>query len=372
MTTDKVGLYVHIPFCVQKCNYCDFCSFSRKDEHARREYIQSLISEILSYKGEAITVDTVFFGGGTPSLLSRNEFSCVADAIHEAFTITPDAEFSVEANPKTLTKEKLECYTSHGVNRISIGLQSIHENEMKMLGRIHNFADFLESYRLVRDSGITNVNVDLMYGIPEQTMDSFAATFERVISLEPEHISLYGLIIEEGTPFYENRALLKLPSEDEECDMYYMAAKHLCRAGFSHYEISNYAKDGYRCKHNLKYWRGERYIGVGVSAHSCYDNKRFCHTDNIDQYLDDVNKKYDVTPLTPDVLSYEYVMLGMRLKEGISLREYSIRFGQDFLNGRARTVDRLIRAGLMIRLGDRLSLTERGFYVSNSILTELL
>lgn len=372
MTTDTVGLYVHIPFCLKKCNYCDFCSYASIDAELRRKYIDALVLEILSYKDKGLSVDTLFFGGGTPSLLSDEEFLRIVSAIRNSFTILTDAEFTLEANPKTLTREKLECYTSAGVNRISIGLQSIHENELKKLGRIHNFDDFLESYRIVRECGIDNVNIDLMYGIPEQTKDSFARTLDKIISISPEHISLYGLIIEEGTPFYEQRDFLPVPTEDDECDMYYMAAQRLARDGFSHYEISNYAKPGFECRHNLKYWKCREYIGVGVAAHSCFVGERFSRADQITEYVKDFSKKQEKVTLTPDSQSYEYVMLGLRLSTGISLSDFSLRFNCDFLDGRRQTIDRLVDSGLIRLSEDRLALTERGMYVSNSILTELL
>ena len=200
----SIGLYVHIPFCLKKCNYCDFTSFSCISEDDRAMYVNELSREILSYKKEPrISLDTVFFGGGTPSLLSADEFFTIRNAIAESFALEPDAEFTVEVNPKTLTCEKLNAYISGGVNRISIGLQTIHDNEYKILGRIHNFDDFVSTYKMVRDAGITNINVDLMYGIPGQTSESLGKTLNEVISLHPEHISAYGLILEEGTPLWK-------------------------------------------------------------------------------------------------------------------------------------------------------------------------
>ena len=220
------GLYVHIPFCLKKCNYCDFCSFDNLESTARDAYIEALIREIKSYKREEkLKLNTVFFGGGTPSLLTPLEFSIIAAAIEESFDLAALEEWTLEANPKTLTREKLLAYRSAGVNRISIGLQSIHENEMKKLGRIHNLADFENALSLTRSAGIDNINVDLMFGIPEQTKESFNKTLDYVLSLGISHISLYGLIIEENTPFGRMRDKLTLPSEDTEADMYFLAAK---------------------------------------------------------------------------------------------------------------------------------------------------
>ncbi len=373
MITKPRGLYVHIPFCVRKCNYCDFASFGCSSIDWRERYIDALCGEILSYKDKNIVIDSIFFGGGTPSLLTPLEFEKIVCTLAESFSILPDTEFTVEANPKTVDEEKLACYVRCGVNRLSIGLQTIHENEQKILGRIHNFDDFLKTYDLARKSGIKNINVDLMYGIPEQTIESFGETLHRVIELSPEHISLYGLILEEGTPFYKVKDKLQLPTEDTECDMYYLAAKVLSSADYSHYEISNYAKEGYECRHNLKYWHCEEYIGVGLSAYSYFDGARFGNSDSIEEYLSGSYAKYDMEDrLDIDSLAYEHVMLALRLKEGFSLDDYKDRFGRDFLDGRAEIIHCFEKAGYLKNDNGRIALTESGFYVSNSILTELL
>lgn len=367
MKADAVGLYVHIPFCVRKCNYCDFCSFPEGSFTGREEYIERLCREIASYKDKAITVDTVFFGGGTPSLLSREEFEKIVAHIKSSFKITDSCEFTLEANPGTLTRDKLLAYISLGVNRISLGLQSIHENELKFLGRIHTFEDFLEVYRLVRECGISNVNVDLMYGIPEQTLDSFLQTLRTVTALSPEHLSVYGLILEDGTPLYQLHESLPIPTEDTECDMYYAAARLLSECGYSHYEISNYARHGYECRHNLKYWRCEEYIGVGLSAYSYFGGKRFGNPRDRGEYIAAL-RGYSEKADEP----YEYVMLALRLAEGFSLEDYKARFGADFLCGREKIIKQLEDAEYVKRQNGRLLLTEKGFYVSNYILTELL
>lgn len=373
MATDAKGLYVHIPFCVRKCNYCDFCSFPICDLGWRGEYINKLCEEIRSYKDRKVSLDTIFFGGGTPSLLSPSEFRKICSAIRESFVILPDAEFTVESNPKTLDEEKLMTFVQCGVNRLSIGLQSIHENEGKMLGRIHNYQDFLDSYALARRCGIKNINVDLMYGIPEQTMESFEQTLSAVCALSPEHVSLYGLILEEGTLFYKMKDKLPIPSEDCECDMYYLAARVMSEHGYSHYEISNYAKPNYECRHNLKYWRCEEYIGVGLSAYSYFDGKRFGNTDDPSVYLSDKCTDYqyseDVDLATE---KYEYVMLRLRLAEGFSLEEYKRKFGEDFSVGRLELIKKMSDAGYLEINQGRITLTEKGFYISNSILTELI
>ena len=373
MATDARGLYVHIPFCVRKCNYCDFCSFQISTSSWREKYIDRLCEEIYSYKDRKVCINSIFFGGGTPSLLSPSEFEKICSAINESFDISPDIEFTVESNPKTLDEEKLLTFIRCGVNRLSIGLQSIHESEMKILGRIHNYRDFLDSYTLARKCGIRNINVDLMYGIPEQTMDSFEATLRTVLELSPEHISLYGLIFEEGTPFFEKRSTLNIPSEDQECDMYYLAAKNLSDFGYSHYEISNYAKPGFECRHNLKYWHCDEYIGVGLSAYSYFDSKRYGNTQDPIEYLGGICAEYDkAEKIDIDDEKYEYVMLRLRLREGFSLDDYKKCFSEDFLLGREELIRRFSEAGYIDFSSDRIALTERGFYISNSILTELI
>ena len=373
MTTDIVGLYLHVPFCVRKCNYCDFCSYNVSSVDWRDEYIDRLCEEILSYKGRDIKVNSIFFGGGTPSLLTVDEFERIVSTIRSTFCVLPETEFTIEANPKTLDKQKLGVFVKSGVNRLSMGLQSIHEKELKMLGRIHNFEEFIASYNLARECGIDNVNIDLMYGIPEQTMESFRETLDTVMALKPEHISLYGLILEEGTPFFEKQGDLNLPSEDRECDMYYLAADILKGKGYSHYEISNYSLPGRECKHNLKYWRSQQYIGVGLSAYSYFDGKRFGNVDDPIEYSYKKCVEYDYIESIDFAKSqYEYVMLRLRLAEGFSLLEFKEKFRVDFLQGRENIISRLKSAGYLNIIDERISLTEKGFYISNSILNELI
>ena len=372
MRADKVGLYVHVPFCVRKCNYCDFCSFPVEKVDNRAQYIKALCREISSYKDKKIGIDSIFFGGGTPSLLEPQEFSLIVEEIKSSFAISDECEFTVECNPKTLTEQKLRVYSSLGVNRISLGLQSIHDNELKKLGRIHTFGDFLDSYELVRRCGFNNVNVDLMYGIPEQTADSFDKTVKKILELSPEHISVYGLILEDGTPFFEVKDTLPLPSEDEECDMYSAAATLLSDAGYIHYEISNYSKPGYECQHNLKYWKLREYIGVGAAAYSYFDSARFGNIDSISDYIDDKSRIAYYSRVGREELAYDYVMLGLRLGTGISLTEYKSLFGKDFREGREELISRFSSLGLLIESKERIFLTEKGFYLSNYLLTELI
>lgn len=372
METKGLGLYVHIPFCVRKCNYCDFAS-EAAGESKIDKYVARLISEIESYRSnEKIKINTVFFGGGTPSLLSGERFLKIVSTIKESFEILPDAEFTVEVNPATLSDEKILAYKEAGVNRISIGVQSIHEIELKKLGRIHNVADFENTYKALRDAGFKNISVDLMYGIPYQTKDSFEKTLDKIIMLSPEHVSCYGLIVEEGTPFFEERKSLPLPDEDEEYEMYATAHEKLALAGYSHYEISNYAKDGFECRHNLKYWRDEEYIGVGLAAYSYYRGKRYGNSSSFDEYFASDSANYNCKEKEQLKDPFEYAMLALRLKEGFSLSEYERIFGKRFAEGKEKELDLFSKKGLIEIREDRIFLTYKGFYVSNSILSELL
>ena len=363
--TAPLGLYVHIPFCVRKCAYCDFCSQPPTGDITDR-YFARLARELGGYKREPkIPVDTLFIGGGTPSVLPDGYTARLYKMLADTFDLSPLAEFTVEVNPGTLTLAMALEYKSIGVNRISLGLQSIHENELKKLGRIHTFEEAREAVSLIRSVGIDNVSLDLMYGIPEQTVASFDRTLDAVIDLAPSHISVYGLIIEEGTPFATDENLA-LPNEDTECDMYDLACEKLSRAGYRHYEISNYAKEGCECRHNLKYWHAEEYIGIGAAAHSFFNGVRFGNSRDLLEILRDGTYEDDGDR------AYEYVMMHLRLIDGFSLSDFKSRFGYDFYDAYDELIGQYLEMGLMRLDGDRLSLTERGFYVSNTLLVSFL
>ena len=336
-------------------------------------YTDAIIEEIKSYKrDEKIKIDTIFFGGGTPSILAEELIERIYFEIQETFDILRDCEISIEINPGTVTFEKLELYKNLGINRISIGLQSIHENEMKILGRIHTYQEFLSAYRMVRDCGFDNVNVDLMYSIPEQTKESFEKTLDTITQLNPEHLSVYGLIIEEGTPFFELRNSLNLPSEDEEYDMYETAHNKLSSLGYHHYEISNYSREGKYSRHNLKYWQDEEYIGVGLSAHSYFEDKRFSNTSDFSEYFSSEREKYRQIQRIGKKDSFEYAMLALRLSRGLSLSEYKELFKKEFTDGKENLLELYMNNGYMEISDGFLRFTYKGFYVSNTILAELL
>jgi oxygen-independent coproporphyrinogen-3 oxidase len=327
------------------------------------------------------TRGTVKMPGGLDMYLRAPRFifsvieKFIDDDVNEFYvelTTDKDVEFTMEANPGTTTYEKLKGFIECGVNRFSIGVQTIHENELKKLGRIHNYNDFLTTYYDLRNLGIKNINVDIMYGIPFQTKESFNCTLNEIVSLSPEHLSVYGLILEEGTPFFDSYSELSLPTEDEECDMYSIACEFLKKHEYEHYEISNYAKAGYQSKHNRKYWNCNEFIGVGVSAYSYLSNKRFGNTRNIKKYIsgNGISEYCDTIDLASE--KYEYAMLALRLKEGISLAEYKCLFSEDFISGRENIISSLANSGYIHMDSECISLTEKGFYVSNYIITELL
>ena len=371
MKTDRIGIYLHIPFCIKKCMYCDFCSFPLGDGIINDDYICALCDEIDSYREKGIAADTVFFGGGTPSLLRPEQLTKILYHLRQAFQISTDAEITMEANPGTVTERVLSEFRKAGINRLSFGLQSIHENELKLLGRIHSFADFEESFESARRADFNNINIDVMYGIPEQTEESFSKTLKKISELSPEHISVYGLILEEGTPLHKNKTQYVFPTEDEECDMYYNCAAFLSKAGYCHYEISNYSKSGFECRHNIKYWRDEEYVGLGLNAHSYFDGVRFSNTSDFAKYL---NRDYldNADKLSSDEKEFEFAMLALRLKEGLSNTKYRQLFGKDFISPREKKIEELRSYGLVITDGDRVALTEKGFYVSNTVMAELL
>jgi oxygen-independent coproporphyrinogen-3 oxidase len=374
----KLGLYLHVPFCVRKCRYCDFYS-AAADKGARTAYVRALCKH-LAAEAPALrpfAVDTVYVGGGTPTLLDAAEFKEVLDTVRAHYNLECDAEITAECNPVTNAEGMTEGLIAAGVNRLSIGLQSVHERELELLGRPHGFAEFEKTYRAARQAGFENISVDLMFGIPDQTVQSFSKSLDTVIGLAPEHVSAYGLRIEEGTPFYTMRKGLVLPDEDAEADMAELAAAKLKDAGYEHYEISNYARPGKRSRHNMRYWLGADYLGFGPGAHSYLNGVRFDTPAERAAYVDNVENG-DLAALRQNAVSIlgkektdEYVMLHMRLFEGIELADFSHRFGTKFeaLYGDTTPLE---RAGLLCRTADRIAFTERGMRVSNAILSDWL
>ena len=371
--TDKTGVYIHVPFCLSKCHYCDFCSRTRADEETKALYVKRLCDEIRSC-GEGISdkrpiADTVYFGGGTPTLLSPEQFSKILDTVNAVFGIDAGAEITAETNPKSADYDKLHDMRAVGINRLSIGMQSVHDNELRALGRIHKHADFLTSYSDARRTGFDNISADLMYGIPEQTRESFEESVRTLVSLSPEHISSYCLTVEDRTNFGRRRDSLILPDEDTVSDMYSMMTELLRENGYEKYEISNFAHIGRASRHNLKYWKREDYLGFGPAAHSFYGGVRFANSRDVEAYLKGDNIRECSEKITGDEAMDEYVMLGMRLREGINIPRFNRLFGVDFMERYGNAFKRFSPEYISID-ANRCAFTDKGMFVSNYILSE--
>ncbi len=374
----EMELYLHIPFCVKKCDYCDFLSFPA-DESIKREYVETLKREIeeVGERYRNCQVSTIFVGGGTPSILNSSYIVEIFDVLRRKFHVAGNAEISMEVNPGTVTKEKLSDWRRAGINRLSMGLQSADNRELKRLGRIHTWEDFLESFRRAREEGFSNLNVDLMSALPGQTMDGWMETLKRTAAQEPEHISAYSLIIEEGTPFYERYGGKKgealLPDEDTDRDMYHKTREFLASCGYERYEISNYAKPGRECRHNIGYWTGVPYLGLGLGAASYIEGIRFSNTRNLKEYLagkpgDDRDRQV----LTKKEMEEEFFFLGLRLAAGVSLKEFERRFGLTAEEVYPGLMERMVKEGAAVLERDRFFLTEYGFDVSNYVMAQFL
>ena len=411
MNEKKLELYIHIPFCVKKCDYCDFLSFPA-DSNTQIRYVHALLQEI-RYYGNLLGdyhVPTIYIGGGTPSWLEENLIYTVLQQVASSFHVEADAEISIECNPGTVTAKKLNVYQSAGINRLSIGLQSTNNEELKALGRIHTYDQFLKTYELARNAGFENINIDLMSGLPYQTLDKFLESLQTVIRLKPEHISAYSLIIEKGTPFYEKykfdmvrqEAGMKteeLPTEDDPYNMLKLTQRVLAKAGYERYEISNYAKPGYACRHNVGYWTRENYLGLGLGAASLIDNVRYSNTRELYEYIEICRK---LTFLPPEVFApeegmdapergwfgsnlhteaavvnrkaqmEEFMFLGLRMTEGISRNEFEANFGMPIEAAYVQVLPDLQAQKLIEKREGRVYLTDRGMDVANYVMAQFL
>ena len=392
MNKRELELYIHIPFCARKCSYCDFLSFAAP-ERVYREYMDKLIEEICGQgpNFQEYRVSTIFVGGGTPSILPADLIMELFATLSENFDIALDAEVTLEANPGTLTMEKLEVYRQSGINRLSIGLQSADDKELKYLGRIHSYDSFLKSYQRARQAGFKNINVDLMSALPGQDVHSWKTTLKKVMMLKPEHISAYSLIIEEGTPFFERfgepeckKGLLSggqqenskkpetasevaaraavmtlpdLPDEDTDREMYHLTKEMMAAQGYERYEISNYAKKGYECRHNTGYWTGVEYLGLGLGASSYTYGYRYHNTEDLQEYLS---------------LNLYEGGAAARMMKGVSGSEFLERFGLNMWNVYGDVLKKLEQQGLIEVEAPMVRLTERGIDVSNVVLSEFL
>ena len=324
-----------------------------------------------SDKAKDRAVDTVYFGGGTPTLLSVSQFEKIIETVKENFCVSKEAEITTECNPATADLDYFKELKKLGFNRISLGVQSANDRELALLGRVHNFSDAKKAFYDARRAGFDNISVDLMFGIPEQTEESFNNTLDEIFKLSPEHVSAYSLIVEPGTPFFANYKKLVLPDEDSEYNMYTGAVEAMEQCGLHRYEISNFAATGRESRHNLKYWRREEYLGFGISAHSFFNDERYENTSGLDAYI---NGAYTAASrkILPNEAVNEYVMLKMRLSEGIDENTFENLFGIEFGRAFGEALERFVCAGLVVREGGRCAFTDSGFYLSNSVLSEIL
>lgn len=380
----RLQLYVHIPFCQKKCRYCDFLS-APADERRKNNYMVALQQEIRlqseAYKN--YSVPSVFIGGGTPSVFGGETIARLLGMLDASFFLERDAEITIECNPGTLNLKKAAQYKQAGINRISLGLQSAKEEELRLLGRIHTFGDFLESYDAVRKAGFDNVNVDLMWGLPMQTLSNWQTTLQKTMALKPEHLSAYSLIIEEGTPFYESYAQdegrranggdpLFLPGEDTEREMYEWTNCFLEEHGYLHYEISNYAREGRECRHNIGYWRRENYLGLGLGSASLVENERFSNTRDLERYLMGDLRRQERQKLSEKEQMEEFMFLGLRMLSGVSLEEFREAFRVPIEGIYGDVIPVLCRQGLLQKKEGRLFLTDQGIAVSNYVMAQFL
>lgn len=382
-TKRPLSIYIHIPFCARKCLYCDFLSAPASKE-TMEAYITCLCREIAA-AGRIYPdyeVQTVFLGGGTPSFPDAELIRQVMDALRKAFPVRDDAEITIEVNPGTVDEDKLAVYYSTGINRLSIGVQSLQEKELKALGRIHGAEDFFQTYNAAVKSGFNNINVDLMSAVPEQTVESYQDTLRQLLTMDrpPAHISAYSLIIEEGTPFYENTPVL--PDEETDRILYKITNDIFEKAGYHRYEISNYARDGFECRHNRVYWERGEYLGFGIGAASLIQETRFSNIRDLHTYIELFSEvkpekagkqlRQEISHLTEQEQMEEFMFLGLRLTEGVSEKCFFKTFGKKLTDVYPGITENLIREGLLIQEGDRIRLTEFGLDVSNHVMAEFL
>lgn len=377
-----LGLYIHIPFCVQKCKYCDFLS-APADDTTKKRYVDALCKEITGYKEltKEYELATIYFGGGTPSVLDASFIEQILDAVKKSFTVDMAAEVTLEVNPGTASFDKLKHYKEIGINRLSIGVQSAKEEELKLLGRIHSFEDAKKTVEWAREAGFTNLSLDLMSALPGQSFEAYKENVEAILSLNPEHISSYSLIVEEGTTFYEQYAEgmpkeEELPDEETDRAMYAYTKERLVQAGYARYEISNYSKPGYESRHNSSYWIGTEYLGVGLGASSLFTNARYHNETDLVNYMEEMEAGRDVRReierLVLEEQMEEFMILGLRMMCGVSRAEFQRCFGRPIETVYGSALKKLERQGLLTLEGDTIVLTETGIDVSNQVFVEFI
>ena len=388
MQKNELGIYIHIPFCIQKCYYCDFVSFVNKESYIKK-YVQTLKNELDSYDLSKYNITTIYIGGGTPSVVSSGEIKNILDKIREKIkgnsTKWEDIEITIEVNPGTVDKQKLEDYIRFGINRLSIGLQSANNELLKEIGRIHTFEQFLTTYNLAREVGFENINVDLMIGLPKQRVEDIKNTLNKVIKLNPTHISVYSLIVEEGTRIEEllNSNKLKLPDEELERQMYWYVKNTLELNGYNHYEISNFSKQEKKSKHNVNCWEQKEYIGLGCAAYSYLNDIRYGNTSNIEKYVDvqDFKNKEELEKnkirIIDEVQSLEdkekeYMLLGLRKIEGVSIQRFKEKYVQNPIFLFKEELEKLVNEELVVIDGDYIRLTNKGLDLANIVWEEFV
>ena len=394
----EIGLYIHIPFCKSKCYYCDFISFANK-ETCQKEYIEAVIKEIRHADLRKYNISTLYIGGGTPSILDSKYIARIINEIKSvgvtssrpcfeehaianvgASIARPNTEITIEINPGTVDREKLQIYKEAGINRLSIGLQSTDDTLLKEIGRIHKYEDFLKVFNEAREVGFKNINVDLMLGLPNQTIEILEDSVKKVIELNPEHISIYSLILEEGTKLYDmvKSERLTLPGEELERKMYWKVKEMLEKSGYIHYEISNFAKEGYVSKHNSDCWKQKEYIGIGAAAHSYLNDTRYSNKESIEEYVSNINDdSFDKNIIiherqTTESKQKEYMLLGLRKLEGVSIREFKNKFGQNPIFIYHKELEKLVNEELLEVDGDDIRLTDKGLDLANLVWEEFV
>lgn len=390
MEEKEIGLYIHIPFCKSKCSYCDFCSYENK-EKLIPEYIKCLKEEIIEVanankqdvkegKDILFLVNTIYIGGGTPSYIDSNYIIEIMETIKQNYNVDKNAEITIEVNPGTVTFDKLQDYFKSGINRISIGLQSTYNFLLEQIGRIHTYQDFLDTYHLARETGFENINIDLMLGLPNQTLQEIENSVQEVVGLEPEHISIYSLIVEEGTKLAQKlgKSEIELPTDELEREMYWKTKKILEENGYIHYEISNFAKNGYESKHNTNCWNQKEYIGFGAGAHSYTNGVRYSNTSKVEEYINNYELGQSENNFIlhekqkKEAMQKEYIILGLRKIEGISVQEFKNKYIENPIYLYHKELEKLVTEDLLEIDGDRIKLTNKGLDFANLVWQEFI
>ena len=379
MQKSELGIYIHIPFCKQKCIYCDFISFANQEEK-QELYIQKLIQEIEQEKElfSKYKITTIYIGGGTPSVIDCKHIAEIINTIKEAAELKTleNIETTIEVNPGTITQEKLATYKKCGINRLSIGLQTTDNDLLKTIGRIHKYEDFLNTYKIARQQGFENINVDLMIGLPTQKIEHIKKSLEQILELKPEHISIYSLILEPNTPIEKlvEQKKFKLPSDEEERRQYHYVKNILELNGYKHYEISNFALPKKQSKHNWNCWEQKEYIGFGVAAHSYIDKERYCNTSNLEEYLERNLKEIKTINeiQTKEDEEKEYMLLGLRKLEGVQIKKFKEKFGENPLFLFKKEIEKLVQENLIEVDLDNILLTKKGLDLANLVWEEFI